>query len=173
MKKILCYLFVFIASFAFGGLFSSSDSATGSTTIAVVDLAKIVESSEFSKTAQQELSDTFDARRESLMAEANEFKVAFEDFNRDKAVMDPAEAEKIQETLTKRSAELSSMQIAFEQEFYEAQNASFQTIFEKVKEVVNQVAQEKGYDLVLPSNQVLHFQASSDITDLVAALLDK
>ena len=65
------------------------------------------------------------------------------------------------------------MQIAFEQEFYEAQNASFQTIFEKVKEVVNQVAQEKGYDLVLPSNQVLHFQASSDITDLVAALLDK
>ena len=41
------------------------------------------------------ISDTFDARRESLMAEANEFKVAFEDFNRDKAVMDPAEAEKI------------------------------------------------------------------------------
>lgn len=169
MKKTLILLAFATATFCYAGIFSSGDSAQVG--VAVVDLGKIMENSSASKSAQEKLASEFDARRAEIVEQANAFKQEYDDFTRDKALWTEEEATAKQDLLAKKSAELTAVQMSFEQEFYEAQNTVFQGLLEQVKATVNSIAKEKGYTLVLPTNQVLHFEASNDITDLVLPAL--
>ncbi|MBF13810.1 MAG: hypothetical protein CMF46_05560 [Legionellales bacterium] len=169
VKKIVMLLVLTSLSLSYAGLFSGSEDAKFG--IAVVDLGRIMETSTVSKEAHETLAAEFDPRRAEIVETSNAFKQEYEDFNRDKSLMTDEEVQAKQELLASKSADLTATQMSFEQEFYDAQNTLFQKLLDQVKQSVNRIAKSEGYSLVLPANQVVHYEKTHDITDKVLPTL--
>ena len=143
------------------------------TKIGIINMQKVVADSAAGKKAKQdidekmkELKTSFQADEEALIAlqkEIEKISSAWsEDMKQEKAI-----------EFKKKRRDLGVKQEDAKLEMKRLQEQHLGPILKKLEEVVDKVATDKGFTLVLPRNAVLFSAESADITADVTKALDK
>lgn len=135
--------------------------------IGVVDLQKIMQTSPKMKEIQQRLEKDFMPRRDKLIKMEEQLKSDMEKLKRDSAVMSEAQKKELQSKIMTNKQTLDKEGQAYQQELSTEHNKAVQGLYEKVKAVIDQVAKEKKYSLVIQKEAAPYSDNQLEITDLV------
>lgn len=135
--------------------------------IGVVDLQKIMQTSPKMKEIQQRLEKDFMPRRDKLITMEEQLKSDMEKLKRDSAVMSEAQKKELQSKIMTNKQALDKEGQAYQQELSTEHNKAVQGLYEKVKAVIDQVAKEKKYSLVIQKEAAPYSDNQLEITDLV------
>jgi outer membrane protein len=139
--------------------------------VGVVDLHKVVSEASQVKAIKKALETKFKPRQQKLVALQEAVKLDMTTFQRDSSVMADAKKKALQEKIVKARQELAQKGQAYEQELGDAQNKAMQQFFEKVKGIVEGIAKDGKFDLVLQNEGLPYAAPKLDITDKVLSKL--
>jgi len=162
MKKIL---FGMVTSLVL--LFLLVTPAMADTKIAVINLQQLLQQLPQMKQASNNLKNQFDEREKKIVAAENDFKKGADDYKRNGAVMSVKDRQSAEGKLMKQRQDLQSMQGQFQQDFQTAQNKAIDDILSKMKIVVEKIATDNKFNLVLVNASVAYADKDLDITDQV------
>jgi outer membrane protein len=162
MKKIIL---------TFAAVILSSTLAQAEFKLAYIDIQKAIQSSNAGKKAKEDLQKEADKKNKDLEKKKSDIEKMREDFEKKASVMsDDARKRKeieLQEEMMKWNQAAQKAQT----ELQKKEGELLTPIVDKMKKVVEKVAKEKGYSMVIQSNQnaqiVLFAQAELDITEMV------
>jgi len=153
-------------------LFSSTAVLAEGISIAVLDMQKVVLSSELGKKAQQEiekrvkeLEKTFKADEDSLVALQQEIEKKSSVWSEEKKQDKSIEFQKLRRDLRVKQDDANV-------ELKQLQEKQLAPIFKELEVVVKKFAKEKGYSIILPGQAVLYAVDSVDITNEVTQVLN-
>lgn len=161
MKRV-CGFFVAIL-LSVGALTAFADDAK----IAVVDLQKIMQTSNQMKTIQQKLEKEFKPRRDKLLAMENELKKDMENFKRDSTIMSQSQKKELEKKIVAAQQKFEREGQQYQQELSTAHNEAMEELYTKIRKSISKVAEASKYDLVLQKDAAPFNTAKLDITDRV------
>jgi len=170
LKKFPVFIIaaVFLAAASFPG---SSVQAAG-TSIVVLDMQKALSSSEAGKKAQQVMEKKVKELEEKFKAEEAEFIALQEEIEKKSSVWsEEKKQDKIIE-LQKKRRDFRVKQDDANLEFQALQEKQLAPIAQEMGRVVEKLAKEKGYKIVLPKRAVFFTDATVEITDEVTKALN-
>lgn len=169
MKKILIVLFVGLFLAASGYVSTAYSAEEGKFKIAIVDLHKLINESEAGKKAKSDLESLIKSKQSVLDEKGKNIEALKADIDKQAAVI-TAEAKKAKEEDIERLVRDYQRIISDSQTEVKKKEAELTAeILKQAREVINKIAQESGYSLVLEKADglVLYFSNNLDITDRV------
>lgn len=143
------------------------------TRIGVLDMKKVLATSTSGQKAQKLIEERMEALQVSFRKEESDLlNLQSEIEKRSSAWSDTVKQEKAIEFQKKRR-DLMEKQDEAKLELQRLQEQHVNPILQRLEDVVDKVAKDKGYALILPRNVVLHATAEVDISDAVIAELNK
>lgn len=164
MKKLSALLVSIIAAL---GL--STGAMAKEYTIALVDGNQIMQ--EFQPGIDAKLKKEFKARQDKLVAMQTELQETSEKLNRDSSIMAEAELKKQQEKFMERQKEFQKLSYEFNEAVTKRGNEEMQKLVSQVKTVVDGIAKDGKFDLVLQKGAIMFSSGSS--TDLTPQVISK
>lgn len=154
--------------FGFGAVNAVADNAK----IGVVDLQKIMQTSNQMKGIQQKLEKEFKPRRDKLVAMEEGLKKDMEKFKRDSAVLSQTQKKEMEKKIvtTQQTFEREGQQ--YQQELSTAHNEAMEELYGKIRKAISKVADTEKYDLILQKDAAPFSVTKLDITDLVIKQID-
>jgi outer membrane protein len=156
-------------------LLSMSAIALAETKVGFVDVQKAIQSTASGKKAKGQLDAEFKKRKESLDKKKADIEKMGQDLEKKKTVLS-------EEVLSKKQMELQEEMMKFQKnvaenqlEIQKKEKELVDPILEKMHKVIEKVAKEKGFSLVIektPQN-VLFAQKDVDLTDDVVSAFEK
>ena len=158
-----------------GDVTGSNAVATGgaaSTNIAFLDGSQIVQ--QYEPQIETALKAEFEAQQKSLMQMQEQLIKESEDYKRDSAILSAEEKAKKQTAFEEKQREFMRLSNNFNEQKTLRSNQELQTLLDAVKEVVEKIAVENGYDVVLQRGAAVYANEKYDITSKVMdSLKDK
>jgi len=149
--------------------------ARAETKIGYVDVQKAIQATASGKKAKENLDGEYAKRKKDLDKKKADIEKMGQDLEKKKSVLS-------EEVLGKKQMELQEEMMKFQKvvaenqlEIQKKEKALVEPILEKMKKVIEKVAQEKGYTLVVEkqSQNILYAQKDSDLTDDVIKSFEK
>jgi outer membrane protein len=163
----LCVLMITIAGCWQGPAWSAE------TKIGVLDMKKVLATSVAGQKAQQLIEERMESLQTSFRKEESDLLgLQSEIEKKSSAWSDTVKQEKAIEFQTKRRDLLEKQEEA-KFELQRLQEEHVNPILQRLEGVVDKIAKDKGYTLILPRNIVLHAAPEIDISDAVVAELNK
>lgn len=142
--------------------------------IAVVDMQKAVQATAAGKKAKSELEGEFEKRKKELQKKEADLKKMGEDLEKKKSVLS-------EEALAKKQGEFQEEMLKYrdqvgksQMEIQKKDRDLTQPILEKMRKVIEKVAKDKGYTLVLENSaMILYSGKDNDLTDEVIKAFEK
>ena len=164
MRKTMIF-----AAVVFAVSFAQAESKIG-----FVDMQKAVQATAAGKKAKTELESEFEKRKKELQKKEGDLKKMGEDLEKKKSVLSEEALQKkqmeFQEEMMKYREQVGKSQV----EIQKKDRDLTQPILDKMRRVIEKVAKDKGYDMVLENTaMVLFAQKSSDLTDDVIKAFEK
>jgi outer membrane protein len=164
MKKVIVLL---------GSLLIASAGHT-ETKIGLVDMQKAIQSTSAGKKAKSELEGEFNKKKKELEGKEAELKKIGEELEKKKSVMS-------EEALGKKQAEFQEEMLKYRDvvgksqvEIQKKERDLTAPILDKMKKVIAKLAKEKGYSVIMESNQTVLFATpDGDLTDDVVKAFEK
>jgi Skp family chaperone for outer membrane proteins len=176
-RKGLCTVVALAALAAAGWLLPWQQQGAASqklptTVAAVIDYQRILRDA----AAARSIRDQIEARRktyqEEISKEEQRLHAADKEFAKQRSVLSPeAFAEKRRE-FEQDVAEVQRMVQERRRELDRMSAAALNEVKQALIEIVTSIAEERGFNLVVPSSEVLFFSRSLDLTEEVLAKLD-
>jgi outer membrane protein len=141
--------------------------------IAVVDMADVIFNSTEGKKAQETIKRKGQELGKDLERRRNEFGKQVEEYQKQAAVMKEDVRKKKEEEFGKRQTELQQKVGTSQQELQKIEEKEFKPLYERFAKIVDAVAKENHYTVVLDKRVVIGFDPSIDITDKVKAAFGK
>ncbi|MBW1952508.1 MAG: OmpH family outer membrane protein [Deltaproteobacteria bacterium] len=136
--------------------------------IGVVDSGDVVFNSAEGRRVQQILKRKNEELSRNLERRQGALRRMLEDYERQKAIMKDEARRRKEEELSRKGEEFRRQWGASEQEFAKVRDRELKPLFEKFERVINQVAREDGYSLIIDKRGgVLFCDTAIDITDKV------
>jgi len=145
-------------------LFAVSAVAQADVKIAAVRM-EVMQSSPQIKALQTQMQGEIDKRRATIEAQQKQFADDVQKYQRDGATMSAEQRDKTEKDLNTRKAQLEYDQRKAQDELQARGQELQATAVNKIRDVIYQVAKEKGYDLVVTDALVIN--PTADITDEV------
>lgn len=161
MKRQLGLVLVFLFS-----VFSVTAFADGSK-IGVVDLQKIMQTSEDVKNIQAMLEEKFKPRRDKIMAMEAELKKEMEAFKRDSAVLSQAKRKELEQKIIAAQQTFEQQGQQYQQELSAAHNEAMEKFYDKIRAAIAKVAEAEKYDLVFQKDAAPFSVEKLDVTSKV------
>lgn len=163
MKMILVAAMLLCAGFA-----------QAQTKVGFVDMQKAIQSSAEGKKAKSELEAEFEKKKKELQKKEADLKKMGEDIEKKKSVLS-------EEALMKRQSEFQEEMLKYRDvvgksqlEIQKKERDLTQPILEKMRKVIEKVAKDKGFSMVLENSaMVLYADKGHDITDDVIKAYEK
>ena len=140
--------------------------------IGVVNMQKVIATSKAGKRAQSVLEQkmksydaSFKKDRDSLISMRSEIE------KKSSAWSDAVKQEKFQ-AFQKKSAEFGAKEREANQEMRKLQEQHVQPVLKKLEEVIQSVAKNGNYDIIVPNTAVLFASGALDVTDDIVKALD-
>lgn len=135
--------------------------------IAVVDLQKIMQTSNQMKSIQQKLEKDFKPRRDKLVAMEDGLKQDMEKFKRDSSVLSDSQKKELEKKIlaTQQTFEREGQQ--YQQELSAAHNEAMEDLYSKIRKAISKVAETEKYDMVLQKDAAPFSAEKLDITSKV------
>ncbi len=142
--------------------------------IGFVDMQKAIQSTSTGKKAKVELEGEFNKKKKELEKKEADLKKMGEDLERKKSVLS-------EEVLGKKQAEFQDEMMKYrdvvgksQSEIQKKERELTAPILDKMKKVIEKIAKEKGYSVILENSQMVLFAtADSDLTDEVVKAYEK
>ena len=134
--------------------------------IAYVDLREALTKIDEGKAAQKRLKSQLSKKQKELNKQQEKVKGLKSNFEAQVAMMNEDAKRKKMKELQEELVELQQMYFAMQQELSQAEAKATKKIFDKMRKVVAEIAEEKGYDLVLEKGDSLVYgKVRYDLTD--------
>jgi outer membrane protein len=164
MKKVVILL----------GALLMAASAHAETRVGLVDMQKAIQSTSAGKKAKSELESEFNKKKKELESKEAELKKIGEELEKKKSVMS-------EEALGKKQAEFQEEMLRYRDvvgksqlDIQKKERDLTAPILDKMKKVIAKIAKEKGYSVIMESNQsVLFATPEGDLTDDVIKAFEK
>jgi outer membrane protein len=163
MKRLTGVLFALF--FSAGSVGAFADVAK----IAVVDIQKIMQTSDEIKVIQSKLEQDFKPRRDKLMGMEADLKTDMDAFKRDSAVMNQAKRKEVEEKIVATQQQFEREGQQYQQELSAAHNQAMEQFYNEIRAAISKVAAEKKYDLVLQKDAAPFSIEQLDVTEQVIA----
>ena len=162
----------FILLSAFTILFSLANA--NASNIAVLDVEDIIKNSSVMKDIQKRVSSKQTEFQKEIDKRQSELETESKKIQAKKDVLSETAFTKEQEKFEKKVEELKTYVEKKQNSLRKASLDSMSKVNEKMKEIIEEVSKEKGFDVVIPSAQTLYFKDSSmDISSEVLKKLNK
>jgi outer membrane protein len=149
---------------------SQPTSAAPRLRVAFVDTARILRDSAVAKAASKKLEQTFEPRRRKLAQLGQRIEALRARLQDNTVVMSDNQRMQAQQQLADLTRQFRDDQQAFAEDLNAQRNADVSRILDKANAIVEQVAREKGCDIVFQS--AVYVNPRIDITDDVIRALD-
>jgi outer membrane protein len=151
--------------FSIGAVSAFADAAK----IVVVDIQKIMQTSDEMKAIQSKLEQEFKPRRDKLMGMEADLKTDMDAFKRDSAVMSQAKRKEAEDKIVATQQQFEREGQQYQQELSTAHNQAMEQFYNKIRAAIAKVAAEKKYDLVLQKDAAPFSLEQLDVTEQVIA----
>jgi outer membrane protein len=141
--------------------------------IAVVDMADVIFNSAEGKKAQETIKHKGQELGKDLERRRTEFGKQVEEYQKKAAVMKEDARKKQEEDFGKKQAELQQKVGTSQQELQKLEEKELKPLYDKFAKVVDVIAKENKYTVVLDKRVVIGFDPTIDITDKVRAAFGK
>ncbi len=140
--------------------------------IGVVNTTRLLQESPQARESRKSLEREFSPREKKLREDQKRFKEKEEQLMRDSAVMSDAKRRKAERELLAMKRELQRSQEEFREDLNIRQNEELNKLQKVISRIIDELAREKGYDLILGEN-VIHAAKHIDITPQILERLDR
>ena len=146
--------------------------ASGSVKIGYVDMNAALNGVREGKTAKAQLEADGKAKKQKLEIMQNELKAMKEDLDKQKLILSKDALQAKEAQFQQKFFEMQKMTVDFEKEFSEKEASFIKPIGDKLAKVIQQIGQEEGYTMIVPSAMALYSLPGTDITTKVIAKYD-
>ena len=164
----------FMTALALGAMLVASLPATASaqTKIGFVDLQKALNTVSEGKAAKKKLKTEFEKKQKDLNKQQEQLKTLKAEIEGGMMMLsDDKKRQKVTEFQAKL-AELQNVYLKHQQELAQAEAKATKKIFDKMGVIIEKIAKERGYDLVLERTESALLYAKDDM-DLTAELIKR
>jgi len=130
-------------------LFAAATAAQAETKILVVRSADVVRDSVQFKAAESKMKAEFEKRRADIESQGKAFGEDVKNYQRDADTMSADQRAKKEKDLNARQVDLNFAQRKFQEDLQNRDRELTQDMMAKIKDVIAQVAKEKGADLII------------------------
>lgn len=135
--------------------------------IGVVDLQKIMQTSNQMKDIQQKLEKEFQPRREKLVASEATLKGDMEKFKRDSAILTTTQKKDLEKKILAAQQQFERDGQQYQQELSTAHNEAMEGLYAKVRTAISKIAKDEKYDIIVQKDAAPFSVAALDVTDKV------
>jgi outer membrane protein len=135
--------------------------------IGFVSIAKILNSAPQADAASKRLEQEFAPRQRGLVEAQNSLRRLEERLAKDGAVMGDSQRRSLESDIRNQARELKRTSDEFREDFNLRRNEELGRFQKQVLDVINSVAREEGFDLVVNDGATLYASSRVDVTDKV------
>ena len=135
--------------------------------IGFVSVAKILNSAPQAEAASKRLEQEFAPRQKGLVEAQKALRRQEEKLSKDGAVMGESQRRNMENEVRNQARELKRTSDEFREDFNLRRNEELGKFQKQVLEVINSVAKEEGFDLVVNDGATLYFSPQVDVTEKV------
>lgn len=135
--------------------------------IGVVDLQKIMQTSNQMKDIQQKLEKEFKPRRDKLVATETSLKSDMEKFKRDSAIMSSTQKKDLEKKIVAAQQQFERDGQQYQQELSTAHNEAMEGLYSKVRAAITKIAKDEKYDIIVQKDATPFSSETLDVTDKV------
>ncbi|MFI4962569.1 MAG: OmpH family outer membrane protein [Legionellales bacterium] len=155
---------VFLALvFSLVGTFAFADSAK----MGVVDLQKIMQTSNQMKDIQAKLEKEFKPRRDKLVAMETSLKGDMEKFKRDSTILSSTQKKELEKKIVASQQQFERDGQQYQQELSTAHNEAMEGLYAKVRTAISTIAKADKYDIIVQKDAAPFSSETLDVTDKV------
>lgn len=169
--SLKCVYRVFLFSTIF--LFLAAPAAYAQASLAVVDVDRLLSVSAAAQSVQKQVDEKRKTFLSEIEAEENKLREAQKKLESESKDLGKEELTKKVQAFEEKRLEARKLLQGRKASLDKAYGLAMKTLSTKIAEVVQDVANEKEYDLVITRQNVIVGSTSLDITDEVLARLDK
>lgn len=140
--------------------------------IGVVDLQKIMQTSNQIKEIQQKLEKEFKPRRDKLVAVEASIKEDMEKFKRDGAIMSATQKKDMEKKIVSAQQQFERDGQQYQQELSTANNEAMEGLYAKVRSAIAKVAKDEKYDLIVQKDAAPFSVETLDVTDKIVKTIN-
>jgi outer membrane protein len=135
--------------------------------IGFVSIAKILNSAPQAESASKRLEQEFAPRKKGLDEAQKSLRKLEEKLAKDREVMSESQRRNVENDFRNQARELKRSSDEFREDFNLRRNEELGKFQKQVLDVINSVAKEEGFDLVVNDSATLYFSPQVDATDKV------
>lgn len=166
MNKFLISLSTIFALFAFNA--SAADGKIG-----ILDVEKIVKQSKAMRNIQKQVSKKQDQYQKQVTKKQEALEKEQKKIESKKSVLSQEALEKEVKQFEKKVKDLKEFVDKRQNKLKKASLDGMNKVNEKIKDIIADIAEERGLSIIIPSAQVLYYQDGLDISDEVLDRLNK
>jgi outer membrane protein len=166
MKKIISFV---CAVLLFG--FASAGFAEGR--VGVLDLYKVLSTAPQIKSMQDDLKKQFEPRGKEIGDASKILRDDIEKYNKTNTSLKSDTLKVEQQRIIGEGKKLRDSRIKFQQDLIDAQNKAMQPILKQIESVVNRIAAEQDFDVVIAKISTAYNKPKYEITDRVIDEMQK
>lgn len=149
----------------------SAGTVHAQTRVAAISAAKLVTGSPQFKSAEEAMRKEFEARGKQLEGDVKKLAADIEKFKRDADILSASERARIEKELNTRRIDTGYAEQSFKEDLARRRQELFNKVLADISVVIEAVAQEGKYDLVV--QDPVYATDAIDITDTVIQRLQK
>lgn len=155
---------------AIGAVGVTSPAYAQGTKVGFVSVERIIRDSAPAKAAVAKIDAEFKKRESELQQLANRLRSQSEKYDKDAAVLSESDRIRRQRDLAALDSDFQRKRIEFQEDLNRRRNEEMGRVFERADQVIKQIAEAQGYDIVL--QEAVTVSPKVDITDQVIKTLD-
>ena len=140
--------------------------------IGVVDLQKIMQTSNQMKDIQQKLEKEFKPRRDKLVAVETSLKGDMEKFKRDAAILSATQKKDLEKKIIAAQQQFERDGQQYQQELSTAHNEAMEGLYTKVRAAIAKIAKDEKYDIIVQKDAAPFSSDALDVTDKVVKAIN-
>jgi outer membrane protein len=146
---------------------------TSGATVAVIDVQKVVSTSEAGKKALAEIKALKDKKQQEIDQRQTSIQSMQEKLEKEKDILSPDAQEKRRGEIQKSFTDLKRFREDSEQEIQGRLAAALKNMEERVLPIIQKLGNEKGYSIIVSRDQLIYYNAKVDVTDEVIRLFNE
>jgi outer membrane protein len=142
--------------------------------IGVVDIQRAITDSEAGKKAKEKLGQRAQKIQDDLKAKNDAVEKLEGDLKKQEAMLTPEAKREKERELERKKRDLAEVYRDYQEEFSQAQAATFQPLLKEVEGIVNRIGSQEGYTLIIEKAAgVIYSAKGTDLTDTVIKALNE
>lgn len=166
----------FLVTAFFAILFTLSSRAADGTKVVFIDMQKAIQATKDGAKAKKELESEYNARKKKFQSAEEKLKKMQEELEKKAMVLSDAVRTKKQQEFQEEMYSYQKSVGQAREEMQKREADLTKPILDKMSGVIEKIAKEKGYDIVLErgqSNVIIWAKKETEITDEVIAAFEK